>query len=109
MHKFVGAVVAFLSGTTQAYLRFGACPNPEPMAEFDTSRYMGRWYETARDALDWYESAVNVMDNPYKLQNDCAVVDYDLIEGTDFFQVHDKHMYLYLFWYEELGQAIQSN
>ena len=95
MNKIAG-VVALLSGNAYATLRFGGCPYIKPMTEFDMSRYMGRWYEIVRDQYI-----------PFELYSDCANVNYDMIEGTDYVQVHNKNVYPIYGWYDMVGQGIQ--
>ena len=96
MNKIAG-VIALLSGTTHAYLRFGACPNYEPISDFDTARYMGRWYEVVRDAL-----------TEYQLFSDCTTVDYDLIPETDYVQVHNRLVWPLYGWDDMVGLAQQN-
>ena len=59
MRSFAAALALFATGIEARYM-FGSCADQiiEGQAEFDQSRYLGRWYEIARDS-DFFDENMN--------------------------------------------------
>eukprot|EP00347_Sterkiella_histriomuscorum_P009704 403340199 len=50
---FISATLALL-GVTSATYSLGACPKPQLQQDFDINRYLGAWFEQARDhSIPW--------------------------------------------------------
>jgi apolipoprotein D and lipocalin family protein len=71
MIKTAIAVTLAFIGVANAYISTGECPTPTLKANFDATKYMGLWYEQARDGGMPWES------------NDCQQARYALnADGT---------------------------
>lgn len=110
MHRalFLAATVVGLvaAGTTR-----GQCPSPTLQANFDAVRYMGTWFEQARDSTMPWESN-DCQQARYSLNADGTVAVYntqynpatDIVEGANATATFDgAHGKVKFFWYAPAG------
>ena len=72
-------------GAASARLSFGACPKHDNIADFDATRYAGKWYEQVRDRF-----------NPFTITTDCVTKEFAPDENGDI-QLYFRGYYN-LFW-----------
>ena len=72
--KLTVLMVATLSVLQQASCQWywGACPDVQLQEPFDITRYVGKWYEYARDKATFYEKGECVQAK-YTLQTDRTI------------------------------------
>ena len=80
---FRSVFAATLLAYAEAAFKFGSCPDITTVENFDRERYLGTWYEHARDEYTWYQyrSRCVVSDISLREDNSIKVMGYAFYKG----------------------------